>query len=562
MSASVALAEILEGGESSCVEFKGESQGHLSDNDLIEALVCLANGSGRGRRYLLVGVEDNGIVTGCRGRHGLQTDGGKIVALVSSRTVPPLSVEAEIVQHEDKNILAIFFDPPGHTIATSGGKFVRRTIGGDGKPACVPMDASDIESLLASRGRKDPSSQLVHAASWNDIDVLEIERFRRIVRDGRGDVHLIDLGDFELLKALGVIEGDQEVRGVRVAAILLFGKESAIRKYIPAHEVAFQVFDRGNLEVNDFLRWPLLRLMEEVESRFRARNSEKEIVIGMQRIGVPSYSPRSFREAVANAVVHRDYHRLGAVHIQLNDESLMISSPGGFPEGVHLNNILVTAPRPRNPLLADVLKRAGLVDRTARGIDTIYLEQLRNGRPLPSYDRSNETSVTVEIPGGAAQIGFVEFVLRETPRVPQLWLDDLLILNALYNQRRSDTHDLALLLQKSESDTRAVLGRLVERGFVEERGAKKGRTWHLAAKVYSEIGGKAAYVRQRGFDEIQQKAMILAFVEKHGKITRREVAELCRLSVPQAYRVLQELANQGLVSKVGEKGRGVHYVRI
>ena len=105
--------------------------------------------------------------------------------------------------------------------------------------------------------------------------------------------------------------------------------------------------------------------------------------------------PRCTAANVANALIHRDYTRLGAVHVQWHDDSIQISNPGGFPEGVRLDNLLVTPPRPRNPLLADVFKRAGIVERTARGIDTIFYEQLRSGRPAPSYERSTETSVVL-----------------------------------------------------------------------------------------------------------------------------------------------------------------------
>lgn len=79
--------------------------------------------------------------------------------------------------------------------------------------------------------------------------------------------------------------------------------------------------------------------------------------------------------------------------MQWHEDRIEISNPGGFPEGVRLDNLLVTPPRPRNPSLADAFKRAGIVERTARDIDTIFFEQLRNGRPVPSYERSTETDV-------------------------------------------------------------------------------------------------------------------------------------------------------------------------
>jgi len=351
--------------------------------------------------------------------------------------------------------------------------------------------------------------------------------------------------------------------------LLLFGKEEALRRLMPTHEVAFQVLSGQKVEVNEFFRWPLLRVMEECEQRFAARNREQEILVGMLRVGVPNYPPAAFREALANALIHRDYTRLGAVHVQWHADRLEISNPGGFPEGVRLDNLLVPAARPRNPLLADAFKRAGIVERTARGIDTIFYEQLRNGRPAPSYERSNETGVVLVLPGGEANLEFVRLLVEESRAGRDLGLDDLLILNALWRDRRLTTGEAARLTQKPEAEVRATLNRLVEIGLAEPRlparsaqagGERKGRTWHLSAATYRRLGQPAAYVRQRGFEPLQQEQMVLQYVEKHGRITRREAAELCQLGPFQATRLLARLARDGRLVRRGTR-KGAYYER-
>ena len=222
---------------------------------------------------------------------------------------------------------------------------------------------------------------------------------------------------------------------------------------------------------------------------------------------------------------------------------------------VLFDNLLVTAPRPRNPLLADAFKRAGIVERTARGIDTIFYEQLRNGRPAPSYARSNDATVSVVIPGGAANLDFVRLLVTEAQQGRDLALDELLILNALWQARSLTTDEAARLVQKPEAEARAALSRLVEAGLVEERGQKKGRTWHLSAATYRLLGDKAGYVRQRGFEPLQQEQMVLQYVEKHGRITRRETAELCRIASHQARDLLLRLVRRGgLVMRGALKG--------
>ncbi len=88
------------------------------------------------------------------------------------------------------------------------------------------------------------------------------------------------------------------------------------------------------VEVNDFLPYPLLRLAEEMFTRFQARNREEELQFGMFRVAISTYSQTAFREALANALIHRDYTQRGAVHVQWTEEQLEISSPGGFPGGI------------------------------------------------------------------------------------------------------------------------------------------------------------------------------------------------------------------------------------
>lgn len=556
------LLELIAAGESLDVEFKGEAARPLSDAELVEAVVCLANRPSSAPAWLLVGVEDDGRITGARSRHGNATDPLRVQALVANRTRPALSVRVELVRLDDKDVLVVEVPSFRLPVGTTDGKYLRRAIGGDGRPACVPMHFHEMQALQADRGVLDYSALAVPEARWEDLDPLEFERFRRFIREsrGHGDANLLDLPDLELAKALGAVQANHAVSAVRVLGLLLFGREEALARLLPIHEVAFQVLSGQKVVVNDFFRWPLLRVVEELLARFRARNREEELLVGMLRVGVPDYPPAAFREGVANALLHRDYTRLGAVHVQWHGDRIEISNPGGFPEGVRLDNLLVTQPRPRNPLLADAFKRAGLVERTARGIDTIFYEQLRNGRPAPNYERSNESGVVLVLPGGKANLEFARLVVEESQAGRPFSLDALLLLNHLWLERRLTTEEAARLIQKPVTDARSCLNQLVESGLVEPRGERKGRTWHLSAATYRQLGERAAHVRQRGFEPLQQEQMVLQYVEKHGRITRREAAELCQLGPFQATRLLDRMVKDGRLVRHGQR-KGAWYER-
>ena len=103
-------------------------------------------------------------------------------------------------------------------------------------------------------------------------------------------------------------------------------------------------------------------------------------------------------------------------------------------------------------------------------------------------------------------------VEREEQTGAAMPIDSLIILSRLRNERRLRTADLAKSVQKPETVVRGTLEKLVEAGMVEAHGTGKGRTYTLGAKVYQGAGQKAAYVRQAGFDPIQQEQMVMSFI--------------------------------------------------
>lgn len=558
------LREIIARGECLDVEFKGEERAPLNDRDLVEAVVCLANRPGNQPGWLLIGVEDDGRITGAHTRpDGSRPDPLRIQALIGNRTQPSLSCRVEMVKLGGHEVIVVEVPPAQTPVGTSDGTYLRRALGGRGEPTCLPMHFHEMQSLRAGRGLLDYSALVVPEARWDDLEPLEFERFRRSIREshGQGDASLLDLPDQELAKALGAVEANHQVTAIRVVGLLLFGRAAALARLLPTHEVAYQVLAGERVEVNEFYRWPLLRLMEDVLVRFRSRNKEQEIQVGLLRVGVPDYPERAFREGLANALIHRDYTRLDAVYVQWHTDRIEISNPGGFPEGVGLDNLLVTPPRPRSPLLADAFKRAGIVERTGRGIDIIFREQLRNGRPAPSYERSTHADVVLALPGGEASLSFVQLISEENQSGRLLTLDELLLLNHLWRERRLTNPEAARQIQKSEPEGRAILERLVETGLVEARGERKGRTYHLSALTYRRLGDPAAYIRQRGFEPQQQEEMVLQYARRYGRITRRDAAGLCRISGPQATRLLGRLTREGRLIRRGEK-KGVFYERV
>ena len=475
------LAALIAGGESLCVEFESERRSRLPDRELVEAVACMANRDDDGEGWLLLGVEDDGEVSGARPRHqAAGTDVLRVQALVSNRTCPALAVRAQAFVLEGKDVLAIQVPQSRAPTGTADGRYLRRGLGGDGKPACVPFHFHEMNARLANFGTFDYSAVELPDLDIEALDALEFARYRRAIRENRGaDEALLALSDLDLAKALGAVRARNGEVAVRVLGLLLFGREDVLAERVPTHEVAFQALSEATVHVNDFFRWPLLRVLEELEARARVRRSERELMAGMVRVGIPNYSPVGFREGLANALTHRDYTRNGAVHVQWRADEVVISNPGGLPEGVHLGNLLATPPRPRNPLLADALKRAGIVERTARGVDAVFEDQLRCGRSTPRY-QADQTGVALALSRTEPDLDFVRLVVEEERRNDVLGLSQLLLLDHPWRTDEIDLPQAVALTQRSDRDARDSLDSLLRRGLAGSEPAGERLLWRLS----------------------------------------------------------------------------------
>lgn len=548
-SISSPAGPLLPPAETLTVEFKSDRK-RLSDADLVEALVCLANTEGG---ELWLGVEDDGQATGLHADHALLPG---LVGLVAARTSPSLQVEVEAVEIKGERVARIRVPKAHGEVATQAGVYVRRRIKHDGTPECVPMLPHERISRASSFGLVDVSAQPVAGGTLADFDPLERERLRQAVQKYGGDRVLLELDDEALDGALGF--STRTPAGERVptlTGLLVIGRESALRERVATHEFAFQVLAREAVSFNEFRRFPLLKALDWLETNFRPYNPEKEVQIGLFRVPIPKVDMGAFREAVANALVHRDYHRLGAVHVRLDDHGLTVSNPGGLVEGVTLHNLLTTAPRPRNPALADAMKRIGIVERSGRGVDKIYRGMLRFGRPEPDYSRTDSNSVILQLATVDADEVFLQLIVGQENRQngTAMPIDSLIALAVLREQKRLGIDELAQHIHRDSTQARRTLESLVEAALVQPHGNTRSRSYTLSAEVYQARGQQVAYTRQAGFSSLQNEQMVLSHVRHHGQIRRSEVIDLCHLTEDQAAKLLKRLKDDGRLVKSGER---------
>lgn len=538
---------IIPKTESLTCEFKSDRK-CLADDDLIEAIVCMANGAG-GDIYL--GVENDGSVTGLCPKHQI-IEG--LTTLIANKTQPSLQVHVEAININDTKIAKISVPNSEQTIATREGLVKRRRLQSNGEPECVAYLPHEFASKEANFGLSDSSIKALSGATLGDLNPFERMRLRQFIERFNGDRSLLELNDEQLDAVLGLTIRTPQGYQPTLTGLLLIGYEASLRQWVPTHEIAFQWLEDEEVRLNEFMRMPLLHAIDRIETLLKPLNPETEFQLGLFRVPVPRLDPRAFREAFANAITHRDYHLLGAIHIRLQGDEMTISNPGGFVEGVNLTNLLTTEPRPRNPALADALKRIGLVERTGRGVDLIYRGLLRFGRPVPDYQSSNATSVVLRLSLVNADTNFLTLILEEeNKRSGKLPIDSLIILEKLREGRRLDLTQITSAVQKDSTQVKKSVENLVEAGLLQAHGSTRGRSYMLSLQLYQLHGKKAEYTRQIGFDRLQSEQMVKNYIAQHGKITRQDVMTLCNMTDNQAYRLLSKLSKDNFIIKHGDR---------
>lgn len=538
--------------ENLIIEFKSDRT-CISDSELIDAVVAFANTDG-GDLYL--GVEDNGDITGIHDKH---KDITQLSAFIANKTVPPVPVRVEMLELGE-SVVKISVPKRTSIVASSTGKIQRRRIKADGTPENIPMYPYEIATRLSNLNLLDYSLQAVPDSDYTDLDPVERERLRNIIRMYRGEPSLLELNDEELDKALQFVTLDNEKLTPTFCGLLMIGKKEALQRHMPTAESSIQVLSGTDIKVNESFKLPILAAFEKINEIFSARNNSEEMEMGLFRVTIPDYDVRAFREALVNAFCHRDYSMLGRVLIQINDIGMSISNPGGFIEGIDIDNLLDAEPHGRNPVLADALKRIGLAERTGRGIDRIFQGSLVYGRNLPDYAQSNSTMVKLFIPKGPTDKEFIEMLSKEQKKLGHsLPIYSLLILNALKNSSRMNIQDLSEGINLHENRLKAAVELLVEAGIVEAGGNGRGRYYMLSSKSYKRAKNTVAYVRQKDIDPIRYEALILELLEKKKDVCRADVVELVHVTPSQAFRILKKMADKGKIQLVG-KGAGAKYV--
>lgn len=527
----VHLAEWMAVEEGHHLEFK-EAKNRYDFEELVRYCVALAN-EGGGRMVLGVTDRKPRRVVGTTAFDPPQRAEEGVVTRLG------MKVRAEEIAHADGRVL-VFHVPPRHRgvpVAYKGAYWMRS---GEG---LVPMTADELLRIF-QEAVVDFSAETIPGATLTDLSPDAVEAFRaRWIRKS-GNAALSSMTVEQLLSdAELVVEGH-----VTVAALVLFGTRDSLAKWKLAQaEVVFEY--RSSEAVIPFqqreeLREGLFLFNDRLWQLVDLRNDRQSYQDGFFRYDLATFDERSVREAVLNAVSHRDYRSAGSVFVRQFPRKIEIVSPGGFPLGITPENIL-DRQFPRNRRLAEALARSGLVERSGQGANLMFVEAIRAGKPLPDFSASDDHQVSVVIRGEVESPTFVRYLERlGKEKLASFTTQDFLILDAI---RRDEPIPESL---------RPRVSRLVGLGAVEQIGQGRGTRYLLSRSLYAQIGERGTYTRRRGLDRETNKELLLRHLRDagaEGSPMGELVQVLPQLARRQVRLLLDELRGEGRVVLEGER---------
>ncbi len=481
------LAQWMEAPEDEHLEFK-EARRQFGLEDLIRYCCALANE--RGGRIIL-GVTDRRPrrVVGTAAFQNLQQT--KLSLINKLR----LRIEALEIPHPDGRVLV--FEAPtrplGLPMQVDGAYWMRSG------ESVVPM-TPDVLKRIFDEAQPDFSAEICPCLDLDELDprAIEIFRARWAERSRRDD--LLDLGAEQLLHDADLLSD----AGITYAALILLGTGPALVRHLAHAEIIYEYrVDDTSIEYQQRqeFRQGFLLDHDSLWSLVNARNEVFSYRHGPLRRDILAFDENAVREAVLNAVSHRDYRLHGSTFLRQTRSRISIVSPGGFLPGVGPDNILFRQ-LPRNRRLAEALARCGLVERSGQGADRMFATAIREGKLPPDFSESDENQVGVILHGTVqdeAFITFLERIAEETQR--RFRVRDLFVLDAVHRDR------------PVPDDLRAHVSELLGAGALEKVERNK---LVLSRRFYVLKGQPGEYTRRRGLDRETRKELLFQHVQQSG----------------------------------------------
>lgn len=453
------LQKLLKRGPGQTVAFIPRPEARL----LAETMVAFANADGG---TILLGVDENGAIVDYLTDEDVE--GQLVQAMVMCR--PPVVTEWEQSELPDGVVVALKVARSPELHALADGRVLIRA-GTENKPPSGEV----IRHLAATKSSGDFESEPVVNATLVDLDKNVLDEYMRLRQERGGRPIKGDLQDH--LVEIGAMTDDGTPT---VAGMLLFGKHP--QAFLPQSGIIFVKFVGADARGRDGLAGygrrvemdgPLAKMVERAWSLVMEETQVEAVVTGLKRKELPEYPRFAVREALVNAVCHRDYRLSGRrVEIRLYTDRLEVISPGGLPGYITLDNI-VEEHFSRNPRVVNGLFQWGYIEELGLGIDRMIEEMLEHGHAAPLFE-AKPYSFTVRLHN-----------TRERPPAARRWPTNMnerqiKAMSYIESQGRITNREYRELCPDVNPETiRLDLVDLVDKGLLLKIGDKKGTYYIL-----------------------------------------------------------------------------------
>jgi ATP-dependent DNA helicase RecG len=399
----------------------------------------------------------------------------------------------------------------------------------------VALGGAELRAIFAETG-PDFSAELCAAAIVADLSQTAIARFRDRWAQKKRDTRIAGWSYTETLRNAELMIDGQ----LTYAALILFGTRTALGRRLAQAELVFEYRSSdasGPAADREEYREGFMTWQDALWAKNNLRNDRQSYQDDFFRMDLPTFDEIPVREAVLNAVAHRDYRLGGSTFVRQYPKRLEVVSPGGLPAGITPENI-VDQQNPRNRRLAEALAKCGLIERSGQGMNLMVESAIRQGKPLPSFAGTDSHEVRLTLEGGVRNPAFVRFMERlGADTLSALSTQDYLTLECLQHEKEVPAH------------LRDRLPGLVAMGAVEVLGRGKGARHILSEALYAALGAKGTHTRKKGLDHETNKALLLKHLYRQGA-PGSALAEL-----RQVLPALPESAVQSLLSELRNEGR-------
>jgi ATP-dependent DNA helicase RecG len=407
-----------------------------------------------------------------------------------------IRIDFQLYEHEGKRILVfeIASRPFGLPVQADGIAWWRK---GD---SLVEMPPDILQKIYAETGH-DFSGDVCEEAIIADLDESSVEIFRKKWIEKTGNTRLKELSVKQLLRdSEALVEN-----GLTYAALILFGKRSSLGRLLPQTEIIFEYRSTeasGPAQQREEFRVGFFSCYDRLWELINLRNDRQHYQDGLFVFDVPTFNERIAREALLNAVSHRNYQLGGSIFIRQYQNRLVIDSPGGFPRDITLDNIL-DRQSPRNRRIAEILYRCGLVERSGQGMNLIYELSIKEAKALPDFSGTDANLVRITLNGLVLDENMLLLISRiGNKRLENFSTEDFLVINSLFYE------------QKIPKNLEYRTKRLVDMGIIEHISRNK----FVLARAFYEIAGKTgARTRYVGLDRDTNKQLLYKHIKENGK---------------------------------------------